>query len=100
MSDIVNGLSQNPQQYIRFYKIGIFFTAAFGLYLGIQGLYLMIVANNFITGIPLFIAAILIAPPPVGISAMLKQQFNIDISMAARMLIATLLLLIAWLSLP
>ncbi|WP_235856207.1 hypothetical protein [Methanolobus halotolerans] len=60
----------------------------------------MIVANNFITGIPLFIAAILIAPPPVGISAMLKQQFNIDISMAARMLIATLLLLIAWLSLP
>lgn len=77
----------------------MFFTAAFGLYLGIQGLYLFIVERNFIAGIPLFIAALLIAPPPVGISGMLKQQFSVDLSIAVRMVIATLMLFIAWLSL-
>ncbi len=85
---------------MRFYKIGIFFTAAFGLYLGIHGLYLMIVENNFISGIPLFAAALLIAPPPVGISGMLKEKFNVDLSMAVRLIAATLLLFITWVTLP
>ncbi|MDW7730885.1 MAG: hypothetical protein SCH66_00480 [Methanolobus sp.] len=96
----MNNSSPNPQQYIKFYKIGIFFTAAFGLYLGIQGLYLTIVARNFLAGIPLFVAALLIAPPPVGISVMMKQQFGIDLSMATRMAVATVMIFIAWLSLP
>ncbi|WP_406670466.1 hypothetical protein V7O67_00275 [Methanolobus sp. ZRKC4] len=96
----MNASTQNPQQYIRFYKIGVFFTAAFGIYLGIHGLYLIIVENNFIAGIPLFVAALLIAPPPVGIYGMLKEKFNVDISMGVRIIATTLLLLIAWLSLP
>ncbi|MBN2111393.1 MAG: hypothetical protein JW705_09990 [Methanosarcinaceae archaeon] len=97
---MLNGPSPNPQQYIKFYKIGIFFTAVFGLYLGIQGLYLIIVVRNFLAGLSLLIAALLIAPPPVGISAMLRQQFNIDLPIVIRMIAATVLLFIAWLSLP
>ncbi|WP_292466562.1 hypothetical protein [Methanolobus sp.] len=95
----MKGSSPSPQQYNLVYKIGIFFTAAFGLYLGISGLYLIITDRNFIAGIPLFIAAILIAPPPIGIYKMVKDKFNVDLSMALRMIIATLMLFIAWLNL-
>jgi uncharacterized membrane protein YedE/YeeE len=85
---------------MRFLKIGIFFTALFGMYLGIQGLYLILVENNFITGASLFLAALLIAPPPIGISRLVKEQFGIDLSIPVRMVATTVLLLIAWLSLP
>ncbi|MDY0386489.1 MAG: hypothetical protein RBT65_05030 [Methanolobus sp.] len=90
----------SPQQYIKFYKIGMFFTAIFGLYLGIHGLYLIIVERNFISGIPLFVAALLIAPPPVGISGMLKRNYNIDLSIGVRMAVTIMMLIIAWLTLP
>ncbi|WP_319506478.1 hypothetical protein [uncultured Methanolobus sp.] len=70
------------------------------MYLGIQGLYLMIVDRNFISGIPLFIAALLIAPPPIGIARMMKEQFNIDLSITVRVITAIMMLFIAWLSLP
>lgn len=70
------------------------------MYLGIQGLYLMIIEKNFVAGIPLFIAALLIAPPPIGIARMLKEQFNISLSINVRVITATMMLLIAWLSLP
>ncbi|WP_342304000.1 hypothetical protein [Methanolobus sp. ZRKC5] len=96
----MKGSSPSPQQYTLVYKIGIFFTAAFGLYLGIHGLYLIIVDRNFVAGIPLFIAALLIAPPPIGIYGMVKDKFNVELSMALRMIIATLMLFIAWLNLP
>ncbi|MDI3539524.1 MAG: hypothetical protein PWP14_571 [Methanolobus sp.] len=89
----------NPQKYIRFLKIGIFFTALFGMYLGVQGLYLLLVEKNFITGASLFLAGLLIAPPPIGISRMVKEQFGIDLSIPVRMVATTLLLFIAWLSL-
>ena len=70
------------------------------MYLGIQGLYLVLVEKNFITGGSLFLAALLIAPPPIGISRMVKEQFNINLSVPVRMVATTLLLLIAWVSLP
>lgn len=60
----------------------------------------MIVGRDFISGIPLFVAAVLIAPPPVGISGMLKEYFNIDLSMGKRIAITILMLFIAWLALP
>ena len=96
----MNRAPATPQQYIRFLKIGIFFTALFGMYLGIQGLYLILVEKNYITGASLFLAALLIAPPPIGISRMVKEQFGIDLSIPVRMVATTVLLLIAWLSLP
>jgi len=72
----------------------------FGIFLGLQGLYLILIARNLLAGIPLFVAALLISPPPVGISYMLQENFNINISMVKRLGIAVIMLFISWLSLP
>ncbi|MBC7086243.1 MAG: hypothetical protein H5T43_07770 [Methanomethylovorans sp.] len=96
----VDKMQMDPQQRLKFQKGGLFFLAAFGIYLGIQGLYLMLVARNLLAGVPLFMAALMIAPPPVGISEMLRSNFDIIIPMYLRMGISIVLLFISWLNLP
>ncbi len=90
----------NPEQHLRFQKGGLFFLATFGIYLGLQGLYLILVARNLLAGIPLFLAALLIAPPPVGIANMLQENLRISIPMSKRIGIAIIMLFISWLNLP
>ncbi len=93
-------VQMNPEQHLKFQKGGLFFLATFGIYLGLQGLYLILVARNLLAGIPLFLAALLIAPPPVGIAEMLRNSFGIHIHMSKRIGIAVVMLFISWLSLP
>lgn len=99
-NDFSGKMQMNPEQRLRFQKGGLFFLATFGIYLGLQGLYLILVARNPIAGTPLFLAALLIAPPPVGISEMVNDSFGIHIPMSKRIGIAIVMLFISWLSLP
>ncbi|MFA0823078.1 MAG: hypothetical protein ACC612_09335 [Methanomethylovorans sp.] len=96
----VDKMQMAPEQRLKFQKGGLFFLAAFGIYLGLQGLYLILVARNLLAGLPLFVAALMIAPPPVGISDILRSSFGINMPMYQRMGIAIVMLFISWLFLP
>lgn len=87
------------REFLRFYKGGLLFVALLGIYLGIQGLYLIIVAKNYIPGFCLFLAALLISPPPIGISNMVAQHLRIELTMAMKLGFSTILLVIAVLTL-
>lgn len=84
------------EKYLRFYKMGLLFIAIFGIYLGISGLYLIIIANNYISGISLFLAALLLSPPPIGISNMVARNLHLELTMGFKVGISSLLLLIGW----
>ena len=84
------------EKYLRFYKMGLFFIAIFGIYLGISGLYLIIVENNYISGVSLFLAALLLSPPPIGISNMVARNLHLELTMGIKVGFSSLLLLIAW----
>ncbi|WP_440952874.1 hypothetical protein [Methanococcoides sp. FTZ1] len=84
------------EKYLRFYKGGLFFTAIFGIVLGLWGLQLIIVEHNYISGIPLFLAALLISPPPIGISNMVARNLHVELTMGMKLGFSTLLLFIAW----
>ncbi|MGB3906994.1 MAG: hypothetical protein WBL02_01005 [Methanomethylovorans sp.] len=96
----VDKMQMNTDQRLRFQKGGLFFLAAFGIYLGLQGLYLILIARNLPAGLPLFLAALMIAPPPVGIADMLRSSFGINIPMHKRIGITIIMLFISWLFLP
>ncbi|WP_367344417.1 hypothetical protein [Methanomethylovorans sp.] len=96
----VDKMQMNTDQRLRFQKGGLFFLAAFGIYLGLQGLYLILIARNLTAGLPLFLAALMIAPPPVGIADMLRSSFGINIPMHKRIGITIIMLFISWLFLP
>ncbi len=91
--------TQNIVKYLRFYKMGLLFVALFGIYLGIQGIYLILIEKNFLAGIPLFLAALLISPPPIGISNMVIRRFNVELSMGLKLGLAVLFLFIGWMNL-
>lgn len=95
-SGVKAAFGKDITEYLRFYKMGLILISGLGIYLGLLGLYLIIVDNNYIPGIALFIAALLISPPPIGISNMIIRHFNIELSMGLKLGIATLLLFIAW----
>ncbi|WP_333787379.1 hypothetical protein [Methanomethylovorans sp.] len=99
-SGFVDKMQMAPEQRLRFQKGGLFFLSAFGIYLGLQGLYLILVSRNLLAGLPLFLAALMIAPPPVGISEMLRSSFGINIPMYKRIGIAIIMLFISWVFLP
>jgi membrane-bound ClpP family serine protease len=90
-----NVLPGGIEKYLRFYKMGLFFISIFGIYLGIQGLYLIIVENNYIPGFCLFGAALLISPPPIGISNMVARNLHMELTMGIKVGFSTLLLAIA-----
>ncbi|WP_300606963.1 hypothetical protein [Methanohalophilus sp.] len=87
------------REFLRYYKGGLLLIALLGIYLGIQGLYLIIVAKDYIPGISLFLAALLISPPPIGISNMVAQQLRIELTMVMKLGFSTILLVIAVLTL-
>ncbi|MBP2030102.1 hypothetical protein J2755_001036 [Methanohalophilus levihalophilus] len=90
---------KDVREFLRFYKGGLLFVALLGIYLGIQGLYLIIIDKNFIPGICLFLAALLISPPPIGISNMVAQHLRIELTMGIKLGFSALLLVIAVLTL-
>ncbi|WP_244603346.1 hypothetical protein [Methanococcoides sp. NM1] len=84
------------EKYLRFYKMGLLIISIFGIYLGISGLYLIIVEHNYISGISLFLAALLLSPPPIGISNMVAQNLHLELTMGIKVGFSSMLLLIAW----
>ena len=88
----------NIVKMLRFYKMGLFFVAILGIYLGISGLYLIMIEKNYLAGISLFLAALLISPPPIGISNMVVRHFNVELSMALKLGLTVMCLFIAWMT--
>ena len=91
-----NMLPGGIEKYLRFYKMGLLIISIFGIYLGISGLYLIIVENNYISGISLFLAALLLSPPPIGISNMVARNLHLELTMGIKVGFSSMLLLIAW----
>ncbi len=89
-------VSGDVTKYLRFYKMGLFFIALFGIYLGLQGLYLILVTGNYIPGVALFLAALLLSPPPIGISNMVASQLHLELTMGIKVGFSALLLVIAY----
>ncbi|WP_049891082.1 hypothetical protein [Methanohalobium evestigatum] len=59
-----------------------------------------ITENNLAVGIPLFLTALVILPPPAGITDVIEAKINYTIPGGLKLAVGTILLLIAWFNLP
>ncbi|WP_049891327.1 hypothetical protein [Methanohalobium evestigatum] len=64
------------------------------------GLDLALTENNLAAGVPLFLTALVILPPPAGITNIIESKINYKIPGGLKLAIGTILLFIAWINLP